>query len=105
MTKTVMQHIPISALLVSEASAGSRLSVPAPEGTKAGEFVEYALRGKKYIALTDERHGKVLIQPHNCVMSLAKVKLAAITEARTSVEQMQQEDDAYGIIYVDSPIA
>lgn len=96
-------HIRPSQLLKWEATSLTRVDVPAEAGTKAGTFVIYPLRGKKYLALTDEINGKVSIQPHNCVMDLTEIQAASIDAARTNLETMRTEDDVHGIVYIGTP--
>lgn len=96
-------HIRPSQLVKWEATPLTRVDVSAEIGTKAGTFVSYPLRGKKYIALTDEVNGKVSIQPHNCVIDLTEIPSAAIDAARTNLETMRSEDDAHGIVYIGTP--
>lgn len=96
-------HIRPSQLMKWEATSLTRVDVPAEAGTKAGAFVTYPLRNKKYIALTDEVNGKVSIQPHNCVIDLTEIKSADIDAARTNLETMRTEDDAHGIVYIGAP--
>lgn len=62
----------ISDFLKYEATPQTRVAVAADAGTKAGKFVEYPLRGKKLLALTDEADGKVIIQPFNCIIDPVK---------------------------------
>ncbi|MCP1659337.1 oxaloacetate decarboxylase alpha chain [Neisseria perflava] len=95
----------VSDILQWEATPLTRVIVTASEGLKAGEFVEYGLRSKKYVALTDENNGTVIIQPHNCIINLNVLSSAAITAARTDLNTMQTEDDAYGIVYKGTPQA
>ena len=67
------------AFIKYEATQLTRVAVGAAKGTKAGAFVDYPLReGKKLLALTDEQDGKVVVQPHNCIVNLAAnfIKLA-----------------------------
>lgn len=79
----------------------------ADAGTKAGKFVEYPLRGKKLLALTDEADGKVIVQPLNCIIDLSKVADADIKTATTNktLDALKKEGDAYGIVYQGTPAA
>lgn len=82
-------------ILKSEADRLSRIEIPAPTGTKMGDLVEYKLRKQKLVALSDEQHGKVLVQPHNCVINLDFVNLGS-EKAETLIKQ----GDAFGIKYI-----
>lgn len=90
-----------------EATRLSRVAVPAAPGTKAGTFVDYPLRGKKLLALTDEADGKVLVQPHNCIIDVSLLEAAAVNAAASegSFESLQKDGDAYGIVYAGTPKA
>lgn len=94
---------PLSAYLKWENTHKTRQMVDAPKGTKMGTFVDYPVRGKKYIALSDEKDGKVMIQPHNCVIDLSLITESAINAARTSLAAMKSEDNAFGIVYQGTP--
>lgn len=82
-------------ILKSENDRLTRIEIPAPTGTKMGELVEYKLRKQKLVALTDEQHGTVQVQPHNCVINLDFVKLGS-EKAETLIKQ----GDQYGIKYI-----
>lgn len=101
--------ITISDILKSEADPSSRTVISAPKDTKMGQPVKYELRGQYVIALPNESNGKVLIQPHNCIVNLEYVKNSDITSVMTgdenniplSIETLKKEGDAYGIQYID----
>ena len=97
----------ISDFLKYEATPQTRVAVAADTGTKAGKFVEYPLRGKKLVALTDENDGKVVVQPLNCIIDLSKVADADIKTATTgkTLDALKKEGDAYGIVYQGKPAA
>ena len=79
-----LPHTP-SDFLKWEATNQTRVAVAASPGTKAGTFVAYPARaGKKLLALTDEQDGKVLVQPHNCIIDLSLVPEAAVNAAASS---------------------
>lgn len=92
-----------------EATHLTRVAVAADAGTKAGTFVNYPARsGKKLLALTDEQDGKVLVQPHNCIIDLSLVSDAAVKAAASSggnLAGLQADGDPYGIVYIGSPVA
>ena len=83
------------------------MAVSAAKGTKAGTFVDYPLReGKKLLALTDEQDGKVVVQPHNCVINLALVAESAVNAAASTggnLAGLQKDGDPYGIVYQGTP--
>lgn len=98
-----LDYIPTGAILKWEATHLTRVAVTAPKNTRAGQLVDYPLRGKKLVALTDENDGKVLVQPYNCIISLdyisASEVAAALGDSKT-VEDLKTEGDVYGIQYV-----
>ncbi|MGF6148937.1 Uncharacterised protein [Kingella potus] len=99
----------IGAFLKYEATPLTRVAATAAKGTKAGTFVDAPLRdGKKLLALTDEDGGKVLVQPHNCVIDLSLVKAADVNAAASTggnLEGLKKDGDPYGIVYQGTPQA
>lgn len=87
-----------------EATPLTRVTVSAAKGTKAGALVDFPLRSKKLVALTDEQDGVVVVQPHNCVIALDLVKEADITAAELTVDTLKTDGDAYGIVYRGEPV-
>lgn len=86
-------------ILKYEATQLTRVKVKAAEGTKAGSWVDFSLRGVKLVALTDEQDGYVLVQPHNCIIDLkycAKPK---------NLDEILQQGDRCGIRYFGVPMA
>ena len=86
-------------ILKYEATQLTRVKVKAAEGTKAGSWVDFSLRGAKLVALTDEQDGYVLVQPHNCIIDLkycAKPK---------NLDEILQQGDRCGIRYFGVPTA
>lgn len=86
-------------ILKYEATQLTRVKVKAAEGTKAGSWVDFSLRGAKLVALTDEQDGYVLVQPHNCIIDLkycAKPK---------NLDEILQQGDRCGIRYFWVPTA
>lgn len=83
------------AILKWEATPLTRISVPAPTGTKAGAVVDFPPRGTKLVALADEDGGTVWVQPYNCVIDLTYVRADA-----AAVRQMVAEGDAHRITYL-----
>ncbi|MFV2030513.1 oxaloacetate decarboxylase alpha chain [Neisseria sp. S1] len=90
-----------------EATPLTREAVAAPEKTKIGTFVDYPLReGKKLLALTDEQDGKVIVQPHNCIIDLSLVATTAVNAAASTggnLEGLKKDGDPYGIVYQGTP--
>lgn len=89
---------PLAAYLKYEATSLTRVEVPADTGTKMGAFVEFPLRNKKLLALSDEQNGKVVVQPHNCIINVSAIAADALNAAG-GLEQLKQDGDAYGIVY------
>ncbi|WP_304333725.1 oxaloacetate decarboxylase alpha chain [Conchiformibius steedae] len=95
---------PLGTYLKYEATPLTRVEVPADTGTKMGTFVDYPLRGKKLLALSDEQNGKVVVQPHNCIINVSAIAADALNAAG-GLEQLKQDGDAYGIVYQGSAAA
>lgn len=95
MTAKQSALIVLGDILKSEADPNSRMVISAPTGTKMGDLVDYDVRKKKLVALSDEHHGKVLVQPHNCVINLDFVNLGSV-----KAETLIKDGDAYGIKYI-----
>lgn len=101
----------IGDLLKSEADVNSRIAIPAPVGTKIGQLVKYGVRDQYLVALSDEEHGKVLVQPHNCVIDLDNVALADITALHgdtdglvpLTADTLIREGDTHGIKFIGTP--
>ena len=81
-TTTETLSLTASAFLKYEATPATRAQVPATKGTKLGQLVQYALANNvRFVALTDEKDGKVMIQPLNCVMDTRHIATEEITQA------------------------
>lgn len=107
----------IGDILKYEATPMTRISVSAPAGTKAGAAVAVPYKSRSsdpivLIALTDEKEGTVLVQPHNCVIDLSLTSAAQLSA--TLGETVPEGDiltaladggDAYGIVYTGTPAA
>ena len=104
--KTEILGPAISDFLKYEATPLTRVKIDASQGTKAGTFVEWTLRnGVKLLALTDEADGKVIVQPHNCIINLnqcsdAAIRAGASKSSSNVIEQLNKDGDPYGIVYV-----
>lgn len=97
--------ITLGDLLKSEADRLSRQIIKA-ENIKIGQLVQHPERKKYLVALSDSEHGKVLVQPHNCVIDLSRVKESDITTATGgTLDKWLKEGDAFGIKYIGTPIA
>lgn len=94
-TQTKPRLIRQGDILKSEADRLTRIEIPAPPNTKMGDLVDYDVRKKKLVALSDEQNGKVLVQPHNCVINLDFVNLGSV-----KAETLIKDGDAYGIKYI-----
>lgn len=89
----------MGAILHYEATSATRESVPATIGLKAGQLVQYPLRGQKLVALTDEYNGKVEVQPHNCIIYLDNTPASEIAD----VDSFKKQGDQFGIVYRGTP--
>lgn len=110
MSKTDLTHVGIGDLLKWEATPLTRVEVDAPKGTKAGALVNYPLRNKKLVVLTDEADGKVIVQPHNCIINAEFLKASEIStafggslESPVTLADMAIDYDQFGIVYVGTP--
>lgn len=102
---TIMtKPVTIGDILKSEADSNSRVSVPAAANTKAGQLVKYPLRNEYLVALSDTESGKVLVQPHNCVIYLDSVKQSDLDAVSVTAEQLKTQGDAHGIKYIGAPL-
>lgn len=103
--KTEILGPAISDFLKYEATPLTRVAIDAPKGTKAGAFVSWPFRnGGKLLALTDEADGKVIVQPHNCIINLDQCSDGAIHAGASKsssnvIEQLNKDGDPYGIVY------
>lgn len=95
--------ITLGDILKSEADRLSRETIAA-DNIKIGQLVQHPVRKKYLVALSNSEHGKVLVQPHNCVINLDFVKEADIKAVTTSVDKFIKEGDEYGIKYIGTPI-
>lgn len=101
--QTTAPLIVLGDLLKSEADRNSRLALNVAKGVRIGQLVEYAPRKQYLIALSDETDGKVLIQPHNCVIDLAPLAdtlATELTDAGLNLADWMAQGDAYGIKYI-----
>lgn len=96
--------ITIGDILKSEADRHSRENIKA-DNIKIGQLVAHPTRKKYLVALSNSEHGKVLVQPHNCVINLAVIKETDIKAVATSVDAFIKQGDEYGIKYIGKPIA
>lgn len=104
-------YVTIGDILKSEADSNSRIAIEAPEGTKTGQLVKFALRNEYLFALTDEVNGEVLVQPHNCTVFLGSIPQGNIDKVFTdeagevplTTEQLIKQGDLYGIKYIGTP--
>ena len=103
--KTEILGPAISDFLKYEATPLTRVKIDASQGTKAGTFVNWNFRGSlKLLALTDEADGKVIVQPHNCIINLnqcsdAAIRAGASKSSSNVIEQLNKDGDPYGIVY------
>ena len=101
-----------SDILKYEATHLTRITIPAPVGTKAGAVVPHVARGSNnfLIALTDEEDGKVVVQPHNCIIDLSFTSAAQLNAALGGTEEdpftkqtLVENGDIYGIVFIGDP--
>lgn len=103
--KTEILGPAISDFLKYEATPLTRVKIDAMQGAKAGTFVNWPFRdGFKLLALTDEVDGKVIVQPHNCIINLnqcsdAEIRAGASKSSSNVIEQLNKDGDPYGIVY------
>lgn len=103
MSSTQTKLITLGDILKSEADRLSRETIKA-DNIKIGQLVQHPIRKKPLVALSNSEHGKVLVQPHNCVINLDFVKEADIKAVATSVDAFIKQGDEYGIKYIGTPI-
>lgn len=84
----------IGDILKFEATALTRVKAKVPDGTRAGDWVNFSLRDNKLVALTDEQDGYALVQPHNCIIDL---RYCAKPE---NISDTLQQGDRFGIQYI-----
>ena len=98
-----------SDILKYEATHLTRITIPAPVGTKAGAVVAHTARPNNsfLIALTDEEDGQVVVQPHNCVIDLSFTSEAQLNVAMGGTEEypatkqmLVYVGDPYGIVFI-----
>lgn len=100
MTKAIVLVV-LSDILKSELTYKSRIAIPAPKGMKMGNLVKYEVRNQYLVALSDEEHGKVMVQPHNCVINLDNIELPAQIDGQPfNAQEWVKQGDAYGIQYI-----
>lgn len=97
--KTTAETLPLTAsvFLKYEATPATRVWVPAEKGAKIGQLIPYALAlNTHFVALTDEKDGKVMIQPLNCVMDTRHISDEEINKAG-GYEALMKAWFAYGV--------
>ena len=95
---TEVLGVGIGDILKFEATTLTRVKVKVSEGTRAGDWVNFSLRGNKLVALTDEQDGYALVQPHNCIIDL---RYCAKPE---NISDTLQQGDRFGIQYIGAPV-
>lgn len=116
MPDTNQSYLTIGDILKSEADYHNRVAINAPDGVKCGQPILYEPRGEYLIALSDTEYGKVLVQPHNCVIyqdNIDMTKLAAIEVDTGEVDEsgdpimgpltidiLKAQGDKHGIKYI-----
>lgn len=97
-------------ILKSEADPNSRLTIDADAKIKIGQLVIHPTRQEPLFALSNTEHGKVLIQPHNCVICLDKIAEETITSYKfgdsqtpLTLDLLRAQGDKHGIKYIGTP--
>ncbi len=96
--KTETQPPRLGDILKSEADVNSRTYIYRDD-VKIGDVVKYGLgdTSRKLIALSNSEHGKVLIQPHNCLINLDALDQEKI---KSDVQDLISQGDKFGIQYI-----
>ncbi len=86
-------------ILKSEADSNSRDYIKA-DNVKIGDVVDYGKgdNKRKLIALSNSEHGKVLVQPFNCVINLAVLEQEKI---KPQLQELLIQGEEFGIKYVE----
>lgn len=84
----------IGDLLKSEADPQSREAISVTGDIKCGQPVLYPKRNQYLIALSDSENGKVLVQPHNCVIFADNIDADALSAIQISRETGVNKEDA-----------
>lgn len=84
----------IGDLLKSEADPQSRVAISVSTDITCGQPVLYKSRGEYLIALSDSENGKVLVQPHNCVIFADNIDADALSAIQISRETSVNQEDA-----------
>lgn len=104
------KELTIGDLLKSEADPNSRISIDVDSDVKIGQFVDHPTRKEPLVALSNTENGKVLVQPHNCVIFLDNIAEEAITghtfgddSTPLTLELLRAQGDKHGIKYIGTP--
>ncbi len=97
--KTETQPPRLGDILKSEADSNSRDYIKA-DNVKIGNVVDYGKgdNKRKLIALSNSEHGKVLVQPFNCVINLAVLEQEKI---KPQLQELLTIGEKFGIKYVE----
>ncbi len=97
-TEKQTQPLRLGDILKSEADSNSRDYIKA-DNVKIGDIVTYSKGGnqRKLIALSNSEHGKVLIQPRNCVINLDVLDQNIVYQ---NLQDLISQGDKFGIKYI-----
>lgn len=89
-------------LLKSEANTGSREVIQSTSGVKIGQLIQHPIRKKYLVALSNEEHGQVLVQPNNCVIFWDNVDKEDVKAKKLTFEKLRKEGAEFGIKFISS---
>lgn len=89
-------------LLKSEANTGSREVIQSTTGVKIGQLIQHPIRKKYLVALSNEEHGQVLVQPNNCVIFWDNVDKDDVKAKKLTLEKLRKEGAEFGIKFISS---
>lgn len=89
-------------LLKSEADTGSREVIQSTTGVKIGQLIQHPIRKKYLVALSNEEHGQVLVQPNNCTIFWDNVDKEDVKAKKLTLEKLRKEGAEFGIKFISS---
>lgn len=89
-------------LLKSEADTASREVIKSTTGVKIGQLIQHPIRKKYLVALSNEEHGQVLVQPNNCVIFWDNVDKDDVKAKKLTLEKLTKEGAEFGIKFISS---
>lgn len=91
-------------LLKSEADTGSREVIKSEAGVKIGQLIQHPIRKKYLVALSNEEHGQVLVQPRNCTIFYDNVDKDDVKAKKMTLDKLIKEGDEFGIKFIGEGI-